>query len=233
MDVDGDVKKARGFLMTFSTVVMLGWYFAVDLTSFSIWGSAIKLTANIHNLWLVIAVANVYFLLRYIQQLPPDSIAPDDEMEKTYEQILIWFSNKFYRKKLFEYAASGIGEEDQKAGCKVVDIYPRAHMSYRAEFEENEKRGSILTLAHVKRQHKNKITYYIPFSYEGPVSRGTQSGSMHELTPGRFVALASRVIGFIKGSLFTPWMSEYIVPVVFGLFSIGTAAFSWARVNFM
>ncbi len=233
MDVDGDVKKARGFLMTFSTVVMLGWYFSVDLTSFSIWGSAIKLTANIHNLWLVIAIANIYFLLRYIQQLPPDSIAPDDEMEKTYEQILIWLSNRVYRQKLFDFAEKNIEESERSAGFKVKDIYPRAFMYYRGAFDEQSRKGSTLRIATIKKQYKNRITYSIPFSYDSPNSTGQNSGSMHDLTPGPVVVLVSRFIGFIKGALFTPWMSEYIVPVVFGLFSIGTAAFSWARINFM
>ena len=54
---DGSFKKSRSFLLVFSSLILVLWYFKAEMASLSILGNTIKFTANTDNIWLVLAVA--------------------------------------------------------------------------------------------------------------------------------------------------------------------------------
>lgn len=67
---EGDFKKARGMLVSFSSLLIMLWFFGADLKSVSIFGTAVSFTQNTQHVWLVTLVINSYFLLRFYQQSP-------------------------------------------------------------------------------------------------------------------------------------------------------------------
>lgn len=95
-DVDGDWKKARGFLVTFSAIVLLAWYFSADMSTISILGFSLKTRDNAEHIWAVIALVNTYFIFRYIQKIPVDKKFPDDATRAEFEKTLIKYSLKIY-----------------------------------------------------------------------------------------------------------------------------------------
>ncbi|HCR1225958.1 TPA: hypothetical protein ONA20_005942, partial [Pseudomonas aeruginosa] len=89
---DGDFRKARGFLVTFSTLTILAWYFSADLTSFSILGAPLKIKENTEDIWLAVFLVNIYFILRYIQTTPDPLLEQHNKIIDYLHEYLIKFT---------------------------------------------------------------------------------------------------------------------------------------------
>ncbi len=229
LDVDGDFKKARAFLVAFSAAVLLAWYFSADLKAINIIGFSLKIQENAHNLWLVIAFINLHFLLRYIQKLPKECMIPDDGMRVAFEQVLISHCIRAYR----HYMVNNILLYELGPRTEIsVKIRPTGEMKYRAEWRivEGDRNYS---LERFRRLYDLKIVYSVPYEYStGGVSVDNTTGRRIEIDPNHYAVVLSYIIGFFRGAVFTPWMSEYIIPVILGAMSVVVAGCSWWTVNY-
>ncbi|MDH4554787.1 hypothetical protein E8F11_06285 [Pseudomonas sp. BN417] len=232
-DIDSDLKKARAFLVAFSTAVLLAWYFSADLKAINIIGFSLKIRENTHNLWLVIAVINLHFLLRYIQKLPAESRLPDEAMLLSFERALISHVATVYHKLILEkvkaYDASSLGTNQAN---KVLKIYPNGQMRYRMKMasDAEEKRFPV---ARYRLNYGHEIRFAVTYTFlTAKGGEGVSSGYNVDIKPNRYAVWHSQIFGFLRGIIFTPWMSDYILPAILGVASIVVAACSWWVVNY-
>lgn len=236
-DVDGDWKKARGFLVTFSAIVLLAWFFSADLSTVSILGFSLKTRDNSEHIWAVIALVNTYFIFRYIQKFPADQKLPDDATRLEFERILLKNYLKNYHKYLFRHVEKIIRNEGnlyRRIGSPVelVSISPWATMKYRDEYDEASSQNEHVTLAVCRRHHKNLISIRIPYTYKSEsISIGHSTGGMVTATPDNYLVLYAKILGFMRGFLLTPWMADYILPLILGTASVIVSLFSWCAIN--
>ncbi|MFV3334088.1 hypothetical protein ACNFIA_24405 [Pseudomonas sp. NY15437] len=235
LDIDSDWKKARAFLLAYSTVVLLAWYFSADLNSISMMGVSIKIKDNAHNVWVIIAIINIYLLLRYIQKLPKQSIIPNETMRRVTENVLMERAIIFHKRKLIKeiMESEAQTEYDPKLAIqKVIRIQPCCQMLYREKHELMKDANFPPSINQLRHQYKHTISLSIPFTYQAK-DQGvvTSSGYQTDLTPNAILVAYCEIYGFIKGALFTPWLSEYILPIIFAIASSTAAIYSWLIVN--
>ena len=107
VDDGRDINKARGFLLTYSALVLALWYFGADLTQFKLMGNEVQLHQRTNSVWLVLAGLNAYFWFRYYQRMPPESLNFDKPMDGLYEESLEWLALKLDFKELKQKVADG------------------------------------------------------------------------------------------------------------------------------
>ncbi len=235
LDVDSDFKKARAFLVTYSTLAMLLWYFSADLSSISILGNTVRLKENTNNAWLVASLINIYFLLRFIQKVPAGGFSPDDAMRLTADKILIWLARRRYNSKVVEHVKKSFdricGERPDRALTKIGNIRAVGVMSYWRYLEENNKRVVGKGLTYRPLYNRRLVVFSVGFSYGGEYDKGDASTGDLEVEAGPGVAFLSRIFGFAKAGLLTPWFTDYILPVLYALASIAVSFLAWWQVN--
>lgn len=236
LDVDSDFKKARAFLVTYSTLALLLWYFSADLSSISILGNTVKLKENTNHAWLVASFINVYFLLRFIQKVPAGSFAPDDAMRLSTDTALIWLSRKWYDSTIVEYVDkkfSAICDErpDRKLS-DILSIRAQGAMPYWRQLEENRKKLIVgNSLVYTPVYDRRSILFSVSFTFGTETDKGHSNGGSVEVSACSGLVFLSRVYGFAKAGLLTPWFTDYIVPVLYALASIAISLVAWWKVN--
>lgn len=231
-DIDSDLKKARAFLVAFSTAVLLAWYFSADLRTINIIGFSLKIRDNAHNLWMVIAVINLHFLLRYVQKLPEEARLPDDAMQIAFERTLISHAASAYHRRMLNETVQRDFLSPGPKTKEIVKLHPRGEMQYRERFRSSEAERKR-SLEQLRRIYGLKIIFTVPYEFKTEVGgEGASTGNRIEITPNRYAVALCYIVGFLRGIVFTPWMSEYILPVILGLASVLVAACSWWLVNY-
>lgn len=234
LDIDSDWKKARAFLIAYSTVVLLAWYFSADLNTISMMGVSIQIKANAHNVWLVIAAINLYFMIRYVQKLPNEYRTPDDKTLISYEDEIIKNTYNNNRKNIVNQIIANQDEDtpEDKKIKRIVEISPDGKLLYRLQFDLDRDSKQSANLVQYRKYYRNKVNFAIPYSFEsnsGDII--TTSGINLELTPSTAVVYKSHFIGYLKGALFTPWFTDSIIPLLFGYSAYGVSLISWLTVN--
>lgn len=236
-DVDGDWKKARGFLVTFSAIVLLAWYFSADLSTVSILGFSLKTRENAEHIWAVIALVNIYFIFRYIQKFPADQKLPDDATRTEFEAVLLKNYLKNYHEYLFRHVERIIRNESiyykrTSPPVELISIRPRATMKYRDEYNAASEQNEHVTLEKCRMTYKNIISIRIPYTYKSEsISQGHSSGRLITSTPDKYLVLYAKTLGFMRGFLLTPWMADYILPLILGAASVVVSLISWYTIN--
>ncbi len=231
--LNSDTGKARGLLMTFSTLVLLGWYFGAELSQVSILGNSIKLQQNTDNVWLVLAIGNIYFLLRYVQKLSPASLKPDERMRACYESSLIATMRSVYKGQLREAALKSFADDHVGPSARLTGFYPKGEMKY----VPNDGSVDDFFLTHLpalKREHENRVIFSVPYRFEDDLGRDcTSTGTTLEIKPHRSVVVAVTIYSFAKGIVLTPWLSERILPIFYGLAVLAICLYSWVAVKWL
>jgi hypothetical protein len=99
---EGDFKKARGMLLSFSSILISLWFFGADLKSVSLFGTTIAFTQNTQHVWLVALAINSYFLLRFYQHSPNASYSENKIYQSTFEDFLIKNMQRLKKEKIKE-----------------------------------------------------------------------------------------------------------------------------------
>lgn len=227
-DVDGDFKKARAFLLTYSTLILILWYFSVDLKGFNFLGVAIEIRDNVENVHLVAALGNLYFLIRFFQKAPSGSFKLDSDMVSVFESALKTVAPYVYMRMLYSsmVEVSGIDgvrgkfrkfEKDVTMGHQLADTG-----------------SSVLKYIYYRNPERAKrveLSMSVAFLYfrDGVERIGQVKGK--RIVPGVALILFCRIYAFIKGSLITAWFTDYILPVLYALASIAVSFLAWWQVN--
>ncbi|MEM4005848.1 MAG: hypothetical protein QXM43_09515 [Desulfurococcaceae archaeon] len=234
LDIDSDWKKARAFLVAYSTVVLLAWYFSADLNTISMMGVSIQIKANAHNVWLVIAAINLYFMIRYVQKLPNEYRAPSESMIKAFEAELIKNTFQHNENKIRNQIINNENSKDIRDFPlkKIIEIFPDGEMRYRLQRQDADDAYEALSPATLRKSMKNRISYGLHYSYESTGGdRITASGQGQDIDPTFGTTVRSLIVGYTKGALFTPWFTDSILPLLFGYSAYSVSLFSWLTIN--
>lgn len=231
---DEDWRKARGFLITFSFGTLLAWYFSADLGKLPIAGASLTIKANAEDVWLAIAIVNIYFILRCIQKFPPEKKLPDNATREGFEKALVWITNLSYQGYYIKYVEAKDREfriHGRPHPRRVVKTYANCRLLYKVEHSsQSVDNHPIKPEDYYRRLYGNKLTISISYAYTTDSGEsGTFSGYSLELTPNRYAVLFAKIVGWPRGIFFTPWMTDYILPLLLGLGSTAAALYAWTH----
>lgn len=227
-DVDSDFKKARAFLLAYSTLILLLWYFSVDLRVFSFLGVPIGIRDNIKNVHLVAAIGNAYFLLRYFQKAPKGSFKLSDEMIVVFEDTLKVLVPYAYISSLNSSMRSVVDSKDARIEYRTLE--KKVTMGHQLSKDQT----SIINFWHwgnAELARRVEVSIDLGFMY---VKDGhTHIGRVVDkrIIPAYALVLICQIYAFVKGSLTTSWFTDYILPVVYALAAIGVFVNTWWQVN--
>jgi hypothetical protein len=230
-----DFNKARGFLIGFSVVVFLLWYFGADLSSFKLMGNEIKLQSNTKSAWMVLAVINVYFLFRYYQRLPRNGLVFDEVMNSMYDAYLKKFSLLFYKRRLKKLAQEHLSINYPQNS--ISNFYYDAHVTCYATLQEHKKNDpdTWSGLHSFRRKDRTELRLVVNYTTVDPASNNPSlaGGSAETLSPNILIAMFAKLLTLIRGAFVAPWLSDNVFPLVIGAAATFVAVFKWCQVNFM
>lgn len=239
LDVDSDFKKARAFLIAYSTLILLLWYFSAELSAISVFGNTIKFKENTNNAWLIASFVNLYFLLRFIQRSPVGSFAPDDDLRRTTDLSLILLCRKWYARMIDNHANSAFSSiretQPDIALCKITQVRTRGSMHYWGQIKKDKDKDRVSydgVLSHRQIYNRRAVVFTVGFSYRSDGKSGSASASDVIVSAALGLVLLSRIFGFIKAVLFSPWFTDYIIPVLYSLAAVSVGLFAWWQLNY-
>lgn len=227
IDDGGDFRKARGFLVTFSTIVYLAWYFSINFNTFSIGGITLTPHDNAGDIWLAVAFINLYFWFRYIQNLPEKSLNLDRAMTQRLDQILFNMVHRFYRSVAFNDLKQFLKTKNIERNLKESAY--RLSIMYQGEEIGPLSVGTISSSTQKRDIKRIQGVFTIKEDIPTPTSAANYYNT--SVTPNRILVGACYVWNFISGGLSKPWVTDYILPLFYGYISIGISIWSWLILN--
>ena len=227
-DVDSDFKKARAFLLAYSTLILLLWYFSVDLRAFSFLGVPIGIKDNIKNVYLVAAIGNAYFLLRYFQKAPKGSFKLSDEMIVVFEDTLKALVPYAYISRLNSLMRSVVDSKDARIEYRTLE--KKVTMGHQL----SKDRTSIINFwywGNADLARRVEVSIDIGFMYAKDGHKQVGRVEDERIIPAYTLVLICQAYAFVKGSLTTSWFTDYILPVIYALAAIGVFLNAWWRIN--
>ncbi|MGE8062756.1 hypothetical protein [Pseudomonas sp. NPDC089547] len=234
MDDEGDFKKARGFLFTYSCLVISLWYFKADLTQFNLMGVTLAFAHRKESIWLVVAVVNAYFWFRFYQRLPQNALYFDDAMNDLYDKALVWLSVKWKGRDLKALAETTLAALDPQPEQTAISYYWGEATGRQLLAEAQHHNGDEAPELHqVSREYRTKMYMSVGYSY-------TESGKWVQFPmtvgmpyqPGRPLTWVAKAFAVSKGAFVTPWFTDYVAPLALGGISTCIALWRWFEVNF-
>lgn len=233
-----DFNKARGYLLGFSTVVLLLWYFGADLSTFKLLGNEIKLKENVKNVWLVLAGINVYLWLRFYQRTPAGSFRFDLPMHELYEKVLIHVARRVNRKRILGHVIEQIASMTEAAPeeFSLKRFNAKGVMTYfdyapRREIDIQDRLARIRDLDSASR-NEIKYAFYIQYMFR-EVEHNLTGCQTIKVSPSRLIVIPVKWYVFVRGALVSPWFFDHVTPFVLGGTSICIALFNWWQINYM
>lgn len=236
MDDEGDFKKARGFLLTYSALVMALWYFGADLTQFKLMGNEIKLHQRTDSAWLVLAVVNIYFWFRCYQRVPRLGLYFDAPMNDLYDKILVWVAVKFKRWTLKKLGREQIDRHDIPS-LKIQSMFISGEATGRSTQEEDQRKygDEAPDLYQISRESRTKILIQARFVI-AENSQWDQNRNIYErfnYEPSALITWPVKAFVIVRGAFVTPWFTDHIAPLVLGGISTILALWKWWDINFL
>lgn len=233
-DDEGDFKKARGFLLTYSCLVVALWFFKAELTQFNLMGVSLTLAHHKESIWMVLALLNAYFWFRFYQRLPPNALYFDEPMHDLYDSALVWLGSKWKRRALIRLAkqkfdAFGTPLEQ----FMVCSIHGEATGRSSLAEEQRHQGDEAPDLHQVSREYRTQMYVQVGYNY-------TEQGKWLPMPyfegfhyrPSIVITWTAKTFVFVKGAFVTPWFTDYVAPLVLGGLSIAIALWKWWEVNF-
>ncbi len=226
---DGDFRKARGFLVTFSTLAILAWYFSADLTNFSILGVPLRLKENTDDIWMVVFLVNVYFIFRYIQTIPEPLFKQNDKIISYFHRYLVDFTISENLKEITDIAKKSC-KTGPPSGAILVEPKPRGIMAF--EVEERNELDDIFKYGLTSRRPPDyRVRIDIPYSFRMKTgSLGEASGTFIVKSPSKITIYRAVILSTIKGSFLTPWFTDRLFPIILSFLSASLSMKSWLSI---
>lgn len=232
-----DFNKARGYLIGFSAVVLLLWYFGADLSTFKLLGNEIRLKENVQNVWMVLAGINTYLWLRLYQRTPEGSFRFDLSMHNLYEKTLIAVVKRLRRQQMRNHVLELV---EQPPGTvdgefKLISFNPKGRMTHhdRAPPKGIESPDKLTMLRKLHSTVRNEIRYSFYIHYRvGESEHHLSGGQVFTTIPSQLVATLVKWYVFVRGAIVSPWFFDHVTPFVLGGMSICVALFNWWHINY-
>jgi hypothetical protein len=228
-----DYNKARGFLIGFSLLVLLLWFFGVDIAQLKVMGSQLELHRNSEYVWLVVALINVYLFLRFFQRLPERALKPDADMHKLVDECLISICGRLYKHDAIRFAQKEM-EEDEGVPVRILKLRMAGLLTYHQEIEmaQSDQYGAKHPWNY-SYPERAEASYFLTKVYMRGDQRTTSSGGRrYEVTPHRFIYIMIFLYAFIKGMAGKPWFTDNVIPLLLGAISVSVALSQWINLWF-
>lgn len=221
---EGDFKKARGMLLSFSSVLIALWFFGADLKSVSVLGTTISFTQNTQHVWLVALAANSYFLLRFYQHSPGANYSDNKIYKATLDSFLIKSMRRLKKAKIKEDFFNNLA----LLGAQENDNYKHDIVRESLSIVNNptDKRRLTRGIAwiakfNVRGEYKNldatelKITPGLEFSYPCPY----------------WLIIIATYKAKISANVKTSLGTEYTLPYLWSGWAAAICVHQWLDVN--
>ncbi|QGW79885.1 hypothetical protein GPJ81_25295 [Pseudomonas alkylphenolica] len=234
MDDEGDFKKARGFLFTYSCLVVGLWYFKAELTQFNLMGVTLAFAHRKESIWLVVALVNAYFWFRFYQRLPRNALYFDEPMHELYDKALVWLSVKWKRRDLRALAEKTLAALNPQPEQTAIKYYWGEATGRQSLAEDQQHCGDQAPELHqIDREYRTKMYMSVGYSYteNGKWIQFPMTAGM-PYQPSRTITWLAKAYAVLKGAFITPWFTDYVAPLVLGFVSTCIAVWRWWEVNF-
>lgn len=225
--------KARSLLLAYSGVVLALWFFGAKLEQFQLMGTAIQLNERVDQAWLILALLNLYLLVRYCQRLERFALRFDAPMNELYDTGL-----KRTAIALRQLAM----KRDMRKRFKEKPSGPTAHKFARARARltcyskieaENERHPEGADIRYVSRSYRTEMALLYEYSLVGDDQENyfNQSRQFETYIPSFFTNLLIKAFVTVQGAFVTPWFTDFVAPLIFGVGSTLAAAYMYLRLN--
>lgn len=234
MDDESDFKKARGFLLTYSALVLALCYFGADLTQFKLMGNEVQLHQRTHSAWLVLAAVNIYFWFRCYQRVPRFGLYFDDSMNDLYDKALVWVAVRFKRRALYKQTQAHCAENYNPPAVGTIHFHG-GEVTARESLEQDKRHnGDEASLLHeISRSARTKMILHTGYSIANDGDARSLPGYSHLVyEPSAFLTWPVKAFAIARGAFVTPWFTDHIAPLVLGAISTTFALWKWCDVNF-
>lgn len=236
MDDEGDFKKARGFLLTYSVLVLALWYFGADMTQFKLMGNEIQLHQRTNSTWLVLALVNVYFWFRCYQRVPNLGLYFDGPMNNLYDKTLVWGAEnlKLKRRALRKGAQEQFAKNHNPPRTMHINVY-KAWTTAQSDLEEAQRiHGDEAPELHqISRSTRAKMRFSVRYTIHENGQPTSLTGGLHlDHEPSAFLTWPVKAFTIARGAFVTPWFTDHIAPLVLGGISTLLALWKWGEINF-
>lgn len=233
MDDEGDFKKARGFLLTYSCLVIGLWYFKAELTQFNLMGVTLDFSHRKESIWLVVALVNTYFWFRFYQRLPPNALYFDTAMHDLYDKALVWLSIRWKRRELRALAAEKLAAISPQPEQMTIGWYKGEATGRQSLTEAQYHNGDEAPELHqITREYRTQMHMTVGYKY-------TEDGkwipfplfTYTNYQPSKAITWTAKAYAVLKGAFITPWFTDYVAPLVLGGLSTGISLWKWWVIN--
>lgn len=233
LDDGRDFNKARGFLLTYSALVLALWYFGADLTQFKLMGNEVQLHQRTNSVWLVLAALNAYFWFRCYQRLPAGGLYFDNAMDQLYVKSLEGVTLFMGRRKLNRKILSDLASRDRAEAPFTIGSY-YTQISQRPLRKDKTLTAKKETLKSRLLLEKYRVKMFMQVKYRFKSDNGwTDSESSDYFDLHAVLTWPVKMFVILKGALITPWFTDHIAPLLFGGMSTAFALWKWYSINFL
>ncbi|WP_392522447.1 hypothetical protein [Pseudomonas sp. YQ_5] len=232
LDDGRDFNKARGFLLTYSALVLALWYFGADLTQFKLMGNEVQLHQRTNSVWLVLAVLNAYFWFRCYQRIPPAGLHFDKAMDGLYEASLRWVALTLSRRQLKKKIVSEVAKRSS-AGAAFKILSYATQLSYRPTRDLSKRQRGVGIKSRIF-LHEYRVSVYLIAKYQYKSDERWLDGEGVEYrVMNILITWPIKVFIVLRGAFITPWFTDHVAPLLLGFFSTAFALWKWYGINFL
>ncbi|MBD8604722.1 hypothetical protein IFT80_18960 [Pseudomonas sp. CFBP 8771] len=225
--------KARSLLLAYSGVVLALWFFGAKLEQFQLMGTAIQLNERVDQAWLILALLNLYLLVRYCQRLERFALHFDEPMNDLYDIrlkrtaiALRQFAMKKDMRRRFTAKPDGPTAHKFAWGKAWLTCYSKIEA-------ENERHPEGVDIRFVSRSYRTEMK----LSYEYRLVGGNEENYSNKIRqfetyiPSFFTNLLIKALVIVKGAFVTPWFTDFVAPLIFGAGSTLAAVYMYFKLN--
>jgi hypothetical protein len=234
MDDEGDFKKARGFLLTYSVLVLALWYFGANLTQFKLMGNEIQLHQRTSSAWLVLAIVNVYFLVRCYQRVPPLGLYFDEPMNDLYDKTLVWVVAKLKRRDVNRQAQEHFSANYKSTlEMQITSTTVEATARRTVNADQRNNGDEAPELHKLQSSTRAAVTVHATYAVcEENVWKHYAGYGRVVYEPSALLTWPLKAFVIARGALITPWFTDHIAPLALGVVTTVLALWKWCDLNF-
>lgn len=235
MDDEGDFKKARGVLLTYSVFLLAMWFFQAKLTQFNLLGVSLTLEHHKESIWLLLAVLNIYFWFRFYQRVPRNGLRFDEPMNDLYDNAMVWLAVKLKRRELKRCAEEQFNLEQKPDEQMEFYKYGGEATARKSVAEDRRVYGYEAPELHqIARVFRTKLSIWVSYKY---TDRGqwipVVGHARLDYQPRAAMTWAAKAFAIVKGAFVTPWFTDHVAPLALGVISTAVALWKWVEINFL
>ncbi|MCY1192031.1 hypothetical protein D9M72_32850 [compost metagenome] len=237
-DIDSpDFAKARGFLIGFSSVALVLWFYGVDLTTIKFFGLEVVPRRNANHSWGIIAIVTLYLCFRFYQRMPEYASSFDTRMNAVYDQALGWVALAWYRSELYREGIKFLLEAYPKVEKKSIRVDSRyytitCHQKLEDERMNASSHRRVRQIHELSRVYRTTLTVSGFFIGESGPRDNWCSRHFHlEKTMPAVITWSCKTFALARGVFVTPWFTDNWLPLVLGAAAVGVAMHRWLAIN--